>query len=98
MREDILSLPDRLVSPEDKMTAAEEWMKLSEARGEARGVALGEARGRAEEARRILRNLLQLKFGAVPQALSSRIDAATHDALEQAVGRILTATSPDSVL
>jgi hypothetical protein len=90
MREDILSLPDRLVSPEDKMTAAEEWMKLGEARGE--------ARGRAEEARRILRNLLQLKFGAVPQSLSSRIDAATHDALEQAVGRILTATSPDSVL
>ena len=94
MREDILSLPDRLVSPEDKMTAAEEWMKL----GEARGRSEGRSEGRTEEARRILRNLLQLKFGAVPQALSSRIDAATHDALEQAVGRILTATSPDSVL
>jgi predicted transposase YdaD len=76
------------------MTAAEEWMKL----GEARGRAAGRSEGRTEEARRILRNLLQLKFGAVPQSLSSRIDAATHDALEQAVGRILAATSPDSVL
>ena len=94
MREDILSLPDRLVSPEDKMTAAEEWMKM----GEARGVALGEARGRAEGARRLLRNLLLLKFGAIPQSTSSRIDDATYESLEEAVGRVLTATSPDAVL
>jgi hypothetical protein len=90
MREDILSLPDRLVSPEDKMTAAEEWMKLGEARGE--------ARGRTEGARRLLRNLLLLKFGAIPQSLSSRIDDATYESLEEAVGRVLTATSPDEVL
>ena len=76
------------------MTLAEQW----KAEGEARGRAEGEARGRAEGLRRVLLHQLVSKFGAVPDALRMRMDAASEEKLLLWSERILSADSQAAAL
>jgi hypothetical protein len=50
-----------------------EWMAEGEAKGELRG----ELRGKLQVSRTILRELLEDRFGALPEALTQRIEATT---------------------
>ena len=83
------ALPDERLK-ETLMTAGEELMQKGEARGEARG----EVQGR----RVMLRRLLTLRFGALPDAAVTRLDAADVATLETWGERVLTAASLDEVL
>lgn len=53
-------------------TIIDDWIQEGEARGEARG----ETRGRTEEARRMLLTVLRARFGELPDAMASQIQAA----------------------
>ena len=74
---------------ETLMTAGEVLMQ----RGEARGKALGELDGR----RGILRKQLTLRFGPLPEAAATRLDAADLTALDHWAERVLTAATLDEV-
>jgi hypothetical protein len=87
--DDLLSLPERLVAKEKSMTVAQVLMQ--------RGRAEGEARGRAEGARRVLANLLVLRFGALDADLARRLDSADEAALLRAAERVLGAASAAEV-
>ncbi len=80
------------------MTAGEELMQKGEARGivvgEARGIVVGELQGR----RVILRKLLTLRFGALPEAAVTRLDAADVVTLDTWAERVLTAATLEEVL
>jgi predicted transposase/invertase (TIGR01784 family) len=98
------------VTPEAKetfmTTLAELWTAEGEARGEARGRVEGEARGRVEGeargrvegARRVLLQLLQLKFGELPSSERARVQAASEEELLRWTARLLTADSLAAVL
>jgi hypothetical protein len=55
------------------------------------------AEGRAEGAARLLVRLLTRRFGAVPDGVRTRIDAAPVEQLEAWSDRILDATTLDDV-
>ena len=76
------------------MTAGEELMRRGERRGERRGVALGEQRA----LRRTLRKLLTVRFGPLPQWVSTKLDGADTAALDAWTERVLTAPSLEEVL
>ena len=54
--------------------------------------------GREDERRRILRSLMHRKFGEVDPQILARIDTLPAEALDEALGRILTADSVEAVL
>jgi hypothetical protein len=87
------ALPDERLK-ETLMTAGEELMQKGEARGEARGIVVGELQGR----RVILRRLLTRRFGALPDAAGTRLDAADVVTLDTWAERVLTAATLDEVL
>ena len=62
------------------------------------GEARGEARGRAEEKRDILRKLLSLKFGKLPESTDSHIEESSLDRVDHMLGLILNASSVEEVL
>ena len=67
-------------------TYGDELLAQGEARGEAKGEAKGEIKGALSTFRKVLRRLLEDRFGALPDAVSQRIDNATDlDRLEAAV-------------
>ncbi|HET9957037.1 MAG TPA: Rpn family recombination-promoting nuclease/putative transposase [Polyangiaceae bacterium] len=68
------------------MTLAEKW--FSE----------GEAKGKAEGKAETLRKLLTLKFGELPAAVSERLSSATEGELDDAIERVLSATTLDQVV
>lgn len=70
-------------------TIIDDWIAEGEERGEARG----EARGRAEEARRMVREALSIRFGQLPAALEARIDAADAETCAELHRRALRAES-----
>lgn len=61
------------------------------------GRAEGRAEGRELERRDMLRNLLTMKFGAIPDAFARRIETASLDDLARYAGRVLTAATIDGV-
>ncbi len=75
-------------------TIIDDWIAEGEARGEARGRMVG----REEEARRLLREALRLRFGAVPETLDARIEAADVDACEALFRKAVLATTLDEVI
>lgn len=83
------ALPDERLK-ETLMTAGEELMQ----KGQARGIIVGELQGR----RVILRKLLTLRFGALPDAAVTRLDAADVVTLDTWAERVLTAATLDEVL
>jgi len=91
------ALPDERLK-ETLMTAGEELMQKGEARGEARGIVVGEARGELQGRRVILRKLLTLRFGALPDAAVTRLDAADVVTLDTWAERVLTAATLEDVL
>jgi flagellar biosynthesis/type III secretory pathway protein FliH len=111
--DDLLSLPERLVAQEESMTVAQVLMQRGRAEGEAHGRAEGEAHGRAEGeahgraegeahgraegARRVLANLLALRFGPLDAEVTRRLGAASETELLRAAERVLVATSAADV-
>ena len=73
---------------------AREYFSKGEAQGKAEGEAAGEARGRAA----LLLKLLQLKFGALPDAVTARVQSASIAELDAWAERVLSATSLDEAL
>lgn len=67
------------------------------AEGEARGKAAGELHGRLEEARRLLRTLLEARFGEIPGSLGARIDAADREWCETFLRQAARAESLDEL-
>jgi len=63
------------------------WEQVIEARGEARGEARCEARGEAKGRRMALRILLEVRFGPVPQRVSSRLEGADVARLDEWIAR-----------
>ncbi len=91
------ALPDERLK-ETLMTAGEELMQKGEARGEARGIVVGEARGEVQGRRVMLRRQLTLRFGALPEAAGTRLDAADVVTLDAWAERVLTAATLEEVL
>jgi len=50
---------------------------IGEARGEARGISIGEARGESKGVRLALCDLLESRFGMLPEAVSSSVNEIT---------------------
>jgi predicted transposase YdaD len=67
------------------------------AEGRAEGEAKGRAEGRAEGAARLLVRQLGRRFGAVPDGVRKRIDAASLEQLEAWSDRVLDAATLDDV-
>jgi hypothetical protein len=63
-----------------------------------RWTAEGEARGKVEGERRVLLQLLGLKFGELPNADRDRIEAASEEQLLSWTARVLSADSLADVL
>jgi predicted transposase YdaD len=72
----------------------EQWVAEREQRAEARGEARGTAEGRLQARREDLRDLLQERFGALPDEVSQRIDACNDlDRLKAAIRGVLAMKS-----
>jgi hypothetical protein len=80
---------------------AEEAEKRGEERGiklgEERGIKLGEERARVAERRATLRQILAKRFGALPEGLLQRIEAADLQALQAAIDQALDIKAPDEL-
>jgi hypothetical protein len=108
-----ISLLDRLDTTDGGRPPALQWweegfeagQKEGEARGEARGETRGEARGRVEgEARgltagerAVVARQIFRRFGPLPPALQSLLDAADRDALERYADRVLDAATAEVI-
>ena len=79
------------------MTLAEKWMRQGRREGRKQGleegVAKGVAQGRLDGQRRLLENLLRLKFGEIDEATQAWLKTADEPALEAASERVLTAAT-----
>lgn len=75
-----------------------EWMEESEARGEERGRAEGTALGRASEARQMLTQVLELRFGAISADLARQIDEASPEWCHSALRVALSVESYEELL
>ena len=75
------------------MTLAEKWMRQGRREGRKQGLEEGVAQGRLDGQRRLLENLLRLKFGDVDARAQAWLEAADEPALRSASERVLTATS-----
>jgi predicted transposase YdaD len=77
-----------------KKTPAEQCRDEGRAEGEARGRAEGEAKGCAKT----LLKLMQLKFGSVPDEVTSAITSASLEQLERWTERVLSADSAAQIV
>jgi hypothetical protein len=71
-------------------TIIDDWIAEGEARGE--------ARGREAEARRILRLVMESRFGAIPASLETQIASASADWCERLLSSALKAAPIDELL
>jgi predicted transposase YdaD len=80
-----------------KMTLAEKWMRQARKEGRKQGLEEGREAGRQEGRldgqRRLLENLLRLKFGELDVRAQVWLESADEPALQAASGRVLTATT-----
>jgi predicted transposase YdaD len=77
---------------------AEQGEQLGLAKGKAEGKAEGEQLGLAKGRERLLRKLLHLKFGPLPQWAEAKLAAADSDTLELWAERVLSEGSLEGVL
>ncbi len=76
---------------------AEKWTQQWMAEGEAKGKAEGKAEGQRLGMARTLKNLVQRRFGALPDWAVDRVDRADVDTLERWSYRVLDARVLDDV-
>jgi hypothetical protein len=90
-RHDLLQAIERLAPPVKELliTPAQQWIQ----EGEQRGIELGKAAGE----RQLLLRLLRAKFGALPESVEARVNAAVEPELLTWSERVLTATSLDEL-
>lgn len=67
-----------------------DWMEESEARGE--------ARGRADEARQMLTQVLELRFGSIPAVLTKQVEEATLDWCHSTLRLVMTVESYEELM
>ena len=77
---------------------AESWLVQEELRAREEGSRQGRQEGSAQEARRMLRRVLDVKFQAIPGWADSRIDSASVADLEDWTCRCITAESVEEAL
>lgn len=88
----------RRMSETIAQTWEQELLARGRAEGEARGRAEGEARGLLRAHREDLRALLEERFGALPEAVSARIEAAEDpERLRAALRQVLRIASPEEL-
>lgn len=90
----------RQVIPEAEelvMTLAEQLIQQGITKGMAQGVAQGLAQGLAHQ-RKLVRRLLEVKFGALSDSAIARLESADEAALERYAERVITAKSVSEVL
>jgi hypothetical protein len=73
-------------------------MACGMAKGMAKGMAAGESKGKTEEAERIVRRLMEGRFGPLPKWAASRLSAAGVNELEKMALKVMTAASVDEVV
>ncbi len=78
-------------------TLAETWRAEGWAKGWAEGLAKGRAQGLAESRARILRIVLERRFGELPPEAEARIDAATSEELKTWIEKACDAGALDEV-
>jgi|GEM_PF-2257890 len=99
-QQDLELLPERLQEV-SKMTLAEKWMRQARKEGRKQGLEegrqegreAGRQEGRLDGQRRLLENLLRLKFGELDVRAQVWLESADEPALQAASGRVLTATT-----
>jgi hypothetical protein len=93
-------LPNRVELPEMQTMASklpEIWKRQYLAEGRAEGEARGKAEGLAEGKANALILLAEQRFGPLPQTLRDRVEHADAAAIETWLGRLLAATSLESL-
>ena len=75
------------------MTLAEKWMRQARKEGRKQGLEEGRQEGRLDGQRRLLENLLRLKFGELDVRAQVWLESADEPALQAASGRVLTAAT-----
>jgi len=83
---------------EDQMRMFRVEQAAIERRGLKKGLVQGIERGREQEARGLIRRMLDRKFGPLGASALAQLDAADHAALERYADRVLTARSLEEVL
>jgi flagellar biosynthesis/type III secretory pathway protein FliH len=99
-QQDLELLPEHLQEV-SKMTLAEKWMRQARKEGRKQGLEegrqegreAGRQEGRLDGQRRLLENLLRLKFGELDVRAQVWLESADEPALQAASGRVLTATT-----
>jgi hypothetical protein len=76
----------------------QELLARGEQRGLQRGEQIGEQRGKVQYARAVLRKLLQMHFGELPERVVQRIEAADLAWLDAVLDRVDSLTSPEELL
>ncbi len=79
-------------------TVAEAWLEQGRAEGRIAGREEGRAAGRAEGRAGVVVRLLELRFGALPEAVRTRVRGASADELEAWAEAVLSAASLNEVL
>ncbi len=79
-------------------TVAQAWIEQGRAEGIEKGIEQGIERGRSEGEAGIVLRLLELRFGAVPDAVRERVCRALPTELEAWAEAVLVAASLDEVL
>jgi predicted transposase YdaD len=97
-----LPIPEELTEMQTMMSRLPEiwkqqYLAEGEAKGEARGRAEGEAWGAIKGEAKALILLTEQRFGPLPQALRERVESADAVAVETWLGRVLAATSLETL-
>lgn len=87
----------RAQAREDALFMFEVELRLAREEGEARGEAMGEARGRVKGQASLLVDLLGKKFGAIPEAITTRIENADEAQVLAWSHRFVGAQSLDEI-
>ena len=79
-------------------TVAEAWIEQGRTEGIEKGLAQGIEKGQAAGQALLLLRLLELRFGALPDAVRERVRGASAAELEAWAEAVLTAASLDEVM
>lgn len=94
--EEMITMVERLLADDDVLLDLPYLQRLR-AQERAEGHAEGRAEGRRQEAAEILLRQLQGRFGPVPEAVQSRVEAADRATLEQWSDRVVSAPTLEAV-
>ena len=95
--EEMVSMVERLLEEEDEWLLELPFQRRIRAEGHAEGRREGEAAGRREGEAAVLLRLLRVRFGALPEDVTARLNAADAETLLRWSERVLRAATLDAV-